>query len=189
MWEFFFLLYCLLCLLLEVVLARVLDHPVRLARLELGLSQVELARRAGVGRAAVTAVEDGRTRRPSVRVLAVLADGLGCGVDELVERCVGWFEGPGVSGLPVRVQNLLLVPPYVLPQYYSSFRQWRLEVSPSVTGFASLVRVNPAVVSRWESGELQRFPEALGRALLRSFGSAGFGVDYLVALEGLPADG
>lgn len=185
----FFSVILSITLVLEVVLARVLDHPVRLARLELGLSQVELARRAGVGRAAVTAVEDGRTRRPSERVLAVLAEGLGCDVDVLVGRCVSWFEGPGVSGLPVRVQNLLLVPPYVLSQYYSSFRQWRLEVSSSVTGFASLVRVNPAVVSRWECGELQRFPEALGRALLRSFGPAGLSVDYLVALEGLPADG
>jgi hypothetical protein len=121
--------------------------------------------------------------------LGVLAAGLGCGVGELEGRCVEWFSGPVVGELPVRVVNLFSVPPYVLGQYYGSFRQWRLEVAPSVTAFASLVRVNPAVVSRWESGELQRFPEALGRALLRAFGSFGFSVEYLVALEGLPADG
>jgi DNA-binding XRE family transcriptional regulator len=44
-------------------MARIIDHPVRLARLQLGLSQKELASRAGVNRAAITAIEDGRTRK------------------------------------------------------------------------------------------------------------------------------
>ena len=58
-------------------MARINNHPMRLARLQLGISQVELAKRAGVNRAAVTAIEDGRTKTPSDAILAPLALGLG----------------------------------------------------------------------------------------------------------------
>ena len=50
-------------------MARINNHPVRLARLQLGISQVELAKKAGVNRAAVTAIEDGRTKNPSDTIL------------------------------------------------------------------------------------------------------------------------
>ncbi len=170
-------------------MARVVDHPVRLARLEAGLSQVELARLAGVVRSAVTAIEDGRTKRPDERILGVLAVRSGVSVEELQDRVGEWVGRPLVVDVKPSVAALMSVPPYVLGQYYRSFRQWRLEVASSPTAFASLLRVNPAVVSRWEAGELDRFPEVLSRKLVEAFGPFGLTVEYVVELEKLPANG
>lgn len=170
-------------------MARVVDHPVRLARLKAGLSQVELAGLAGVVRSAVTAVEDGRTRRPDERILGVLALRSGVSVGELQDEVRAWVARPLVVDVKPSVAALMSVPPYVLGQYYRSFRQWRLEVASSPTAFASLLRVNPAVVSRWEAGELDRFPEVLSRKLVEAFGPFGLSPEYVVELEKLPANG
>ena len=163
-----------------LLLARIVDHPVRLCRLELGWSQVELASRAGVNRSAVTAVEDGRTRMPSDRVLEVLSDGLGVSVGELRARIVGWL-GVGAQ-VKSSVANVLAIPPYLLGQYYPSFRVWRGDVARSVTELGSLLRVNPAVVSRYEAG-LVGFPEVVSKRLVERLGCS---AEYVVALEGLP---
>jgi DNA-binding XRE family transcriptional regulator len=56
-------------------MARIPNHPVRLARLQLGISQIQLAKMAGVNRAAITAIEDGRTKKPSDTILVPLATG------------------------------------------------------------------------------------------------------------------
>jgi len=158
-------------------------------RLRVGLSQVELASAAGVVRSAVTAVEDGRTKRPDDRILGVLASRLGVGVGELRDEVAVWVGRPLVVEVKPAVAALLSVPPYVLGQYYRSFRQWRLELASSPTAFASLLRVNPAVVSRWEAGELDRFPEVLSRKLVEAFGPFGLSPEYVVELEKLPANG
>ena len=170
-------------------MARVVDHPVRLARLKAGLSQVELARLAGVVRSAVTAIEDGRTKRPDERILAVLVLRAGVDLKELQDRIDAWVGRPLVVEVKPAVAALMSVPPYVLGQYYKSFRQWRLELASSPTAFASLLRVNPAVVSRWEAGELDRFPEVLSRKLVEAFGPFGLTPEYVVELEKLPANG
>lgn len=169
-------------------MGRVLDHPVRLARLQLGLSQVGLAGRAGVSRSAVTAIEDGRTRRPDERILGVLALGLGVSVGEFGGRVAEFVSEPVVVLPKAAVVNLCGIPPYVLCQYYKSFRQWREEVAVTPTGFASLLRLNPAVVSRYESGRVKAFPEVLGRRLVEVFGVFGLSPEYVVELEKLPAD-
>lgn len=167
-------------------MARIADHPVRLARLQLGLSQVELAGRAGVNRAAITAIEDGRTKRPDERILAVLAAGVGVPVGELSDRVASYVGQPVVVDVKPAVANLMLIPPYTLGQYYKSFRQWRLEVARTPTALASLLRVNPAVISRYESGLLSSFPELLSRRLLEAFGPFGMTAEYVVELEKLP---
>lgn len=161
-------------------MARIVDHPVRLWRLQLGWSQVDLAGRAGVNRSAVTAVEDGRTRVPSDRVLEVLADGLDLSVDYLRGRVVEWLSA-GVQVKP-SVENVLAIPPYLLGQYYPSFRVWRGDVARSVTELGSLLRVNPSVLSRYEAG-LTGFPEVVSRRLVERLGAS---AEYVVALEGLP---
>jgi transcriptional regulator with XRE-family HTH domain len=66
-------------------MARISDHPVRLARLRSSMTQAELAKRAGVQRSAVTAIEDGRTKKPSEAVLAVLAQAIGISLPDLEE--------------------------------------------------------------------------------------------------------
>lgn len=169
------------------IVARINNHPVRLARLQLGISQIELANRAGVNRAAVTAIEDGRTKNPSDAILAPLAAGLGIDIDTLREECVQFASAPLEIDAPPAVANLMIIPPYTLSQYYPNFRAWRREIAKTPTALASMLRVNPAVVSRYESGEMQAFPEILSRKLLEAFKPYGMTADYVIELEKLPA--
>jgi len=171
----------------RATVARINNHPIRLARLQLGISQVELAKRAGVNRAAVTAIEDGRTKTPSDAILAPLVTGLGITAEELREQCKQFASAPLEIEAPPAVANLMLIPPYTLGQYYKSFRQWRSDVAKTPTALASMLRVNPAVVSRYEAGEMNAFPEVLSRKLLEAFKPYGMSVDYVVELEKLPA--
>lgn len=168
-------------------MARIPNHPVRLARLEAGFSQVELARLAGVNRAAVTAIEDGRTKRPSDAILAPLALKLSTTIEELKDRCLTFSSEPLAIEPPPAVANLMLIPPYTLGQYYRTFRQWRMEIAKTPTALASMLRINPAVISRYEAGRLSGFPELLSRQLLEAFKPYGMTSEYVVELEKLPA--
>jgi transcriptional regulator with XRE-family HTH domain len=49
-----------------------------------GLSQEELARRAGLATVTIAKLEEGRVMDPKTSTLAKLAFGLGCTVDDLV---------------------------------------------------------------------------------------------------------
>lgn len=168
-------------------MARIADHPVRLARLQLGLSQVALANRAGVNRAAITAIEDGRTKKPAEQIVTVLSSGLGIESAELFEKIENFVSAPLVVSPPPAVANLMLIPPYTLSQYYKNFKQWRLEIAKTPTALASMLRVNPAVISRYESGKLSVFPEILSRKLVEAFIPYGITPEYVVELEKLPA--
>lgn len=168
-------------------MARIADHPVRLARLQLGLSQVALANRAGVNRAAITAIEDGRTKRPSEKILSVLATGLGIETAELAQRVENYVTQPVKIDAPPAVANLMIIPPYTLSQYYKSFKQWRAEIAKTPTALASMLRVNPAVISRYEAGQLSTFPDILSRKLVEAFKEYGMTPEYVVELEKLPA--
>lgn len=170
-----------------IYMARIADHPLRLARLQLGMSQVELANRAGVNRAAITAIEDGRTKKPAERILAVLANGLETTTDELALQIDDYISQPVAVDAKPAVQNLMLIPPYTLSQYYKTFKQWREEVAKTPTALASMLRLNPAVISRYEAGQLSSFPEALSRKLLEAFKPYGMTPEYVVELEKLPA--
>ena len=159
-------------------MARIVDHPVRVARVAKGLSQNRLASLAGVQRSAVTAIEDGRTRVPAERILAVLSDDPA----GLLAEVVAWYSEPPRPVLRASAENVLLFPPYVLGQYYKSFGEWRREFAPTVTGFASLLRVNPAVVREFELGRVERMGDVLAGRLVSGLGLS---AEYLVALEGL----
>lgn len=159
-------------------MARIVDHPVRLARISKGLSQNKLASLAGVQRSAVTAIEDGRTRVPSERILAVLSDDPG----QLLSDVQRWYAEPPKPVLKPSAENLLLIPPYTLGQYYRTFGEWRREFASTVTGFASLLRVNPAVVREFELGRVERMGDVLAGRLVSALGVS---PEYLVALEGL----
>jgi transcriptional regulator with XRE-family HTH domain len=167
-------------------MARIPNHPVRLARLEAGLSQVDLARIAGVNRAAVTAIEDGRTKQPSEAILAPLALKLGTTIEDLRQRIASFLNEPLAIEPPPAVANLMLIPPYTLAQYYKTFKQWRLEIAKTPTALASMLRINPAVISRYEGRQLVGFPELLSRQLLEAFKPYGMTSEYVLELEKLP---
>lgn len=164
-------------------MARIADHPLRIARLKAGLSQLELAKRAGVQRSAVSAIEDGRTRRPTERLIGTLANHLGMSATELESEIEAWLTRPLSPALKPAAENLMLIPPYTLPQYYKTFKQWRAEIAPTQTAFASMLRMNPAIVRDYENGKLQRMPDGLSAKLMEAFK---LDPEYLVALEGLP---
>jgi transcriptional regulator with XRE-family HTH domain len=164
-------------------MARIADHPLRIARLKAGLSQLELAKRAGVQRSAVSAIEDGRTRRPTERLIGTLANHLGMAAQELEQEISTWLQKPLNPNLRPAAENLMLIPPYTLQQYYRSFSQWRAEIAPTQTAFASMLRMNPAIVRDYESGKLQSMPDGLSAKLMQAFKLS---PEYLVALEGLP---
>jgi len=169
-------------------MARISDHPVRLARLRSSMTQAELAKRAGVQRSAVTAIEDGRTKKPSEAVLAVLAQAIGISLPDFELEIKTWQAKPSMSDVRPAVANLMSIPPYVLGQYYKSFVQWRKEIAPSPTALASMLRLNAAVVSRYEAGDYKRgMPEVLSSKLLKSFGPYGLTTEYILELEKLPA--
>lgn len=166
-------------------MARIPNHPIRLARIELGLSQVQLARLASVNRAAITAIEDGRTKVPNEAILAPLANGLGTTVEELKDRCLTFSNEPLNLTLKPAVENLMMIPPYTLGQYYPSFQAWRMEIAKTPTALASMLRINPAVISRYEAGRLSGFPELLSRRLLEAFKPYGMTAEYVLELEKL----
>jgi transcriptional regulator with XRE-family HTH domain len=168
-------------------MARIPNHPIRLARIQAGLSQVELARAAGVNRAAITAIEDGRTKRPDDRILGTLAARMDIPVAELAQQVEAFLTQPLSVAVPPAVENLMLIPPYTLSQYYKTFRDWRREIAKTPTALASMLRVNPAVISRYEAGKLSSFPELLSRQLLEAFKPYGMTPEYIVELEKLPA--
>jgi len=159
-------------------MSRIVDHPVRIARIAKGLSQSKLASLAGVQRSAVTAVEDGRTKHPSDKILSVLSDD----PKQLLADVLAWWGAPVRPQLKPAAQNLLLIPPYTLGQYYSTFGQWRREFAPTVTAFASLLRLNPAVVREFEEGRVEAMGDVLAGRLVSALGVSS---EYLVALEGL----
>jgi transcriptional regulator with XRE-family HTH domain len=164
-------------------MARITDHPVRLARIAAGLSQNKLATMAGIHRSALTAIEDGRTKRPTSKLTETLASCLQISPEVLSEEITQWLEKPLTPFLKPSARNLLEIPPYVLGQYYKSFTQWRQEIAPTQTAFASMLRINPAIIRDYESGKYLSMPDGLSGKMMNAFGIDG---EYLVALEGLP---
>lgn len=164
-------------------MARIVDHPVRLARIQAGFSQNKLANMVGINRSALTAIEDGRTKRPTPRLVQTLAAALQISPDVLDKEITLWLEKPLSPFLKPSARNLLEIPPYVLGQYYRSFAQWRAEIAPTQTAFASMLRINPAIVRDYESGKYLSMPDGLSGKMMQAFGIDG---EYLVALEGLP---
>jgi len=167
-------------------MARIADHPLRIARLRAGISQEQLAKRAGVQRSAVSAIEDGRTKKPTTRLIGKLSSILDIPESELYGEIEAWLERPITAPLRPSAINLMVIPPYLLGQYYKSFQSWRSEIAPTATALASMLRINPATIRDYESGKLQTLPDSLARQMLKAFEAHGFTPEYLAALEALP---
>ena len=55
-------------------------------RRKLGITQSELARRAGIRQGVLSYIENGRTKHPRIDTLAAIANALGVTVDELLKK-------------------------------------------------------------------------------------------------------
>ena len=55
-------------------------------RIKRGISQNELARRAGVKQSVISYIENGRTKHPRIDTLTALAEVLGVSVEKLVKK-------------------------------------------------------------------------------------------------------
>ena len=75
-------------------MARISDHPMRIARLHANLSQNELAKRAGVNRAAISAIEDGRTKMPTDNLIGTIAPLVGMDESMLKKEIKDWLNKP-----------------------------------------------------------------------------------------------
>lgn len=160
------------------------SHPLRVLRRRHGLEMKELARLAGVSRATVSQIEEGRTKKPNVKVLQVLSARSGVPVVELLERVDLWRSLPIAELLPQRAASMLQLDPPLLSQFYRSFAHWRGEFSANPTHFASVLRINRMTVAKYERGEfVGGMPDSLAHAL---HSRLGLSTDYISALEALP---
>lgn len=160
------------------------SHPLRVIRRRHGLEMKELARRCGVSRATISQIEEGRTKKPNVRVVEFLAGVEGVSVESLFEAIEVWRDGALLELLPRSAASVLLIAPEDLPKFYSSFKAWRSEFSDNPTHFASLLRINRMTVAKYERGGfVGGLPDSLARALSARLGLSG---EYLSSLEELP---
>lgn len=160
------------------------SHPLRLLRRRYGLEMKELARLAGVSRATVSQIEEGRTKRPNRRVVEVLAGLSGVSVDDLFARVVEWRGVAVEELLPRRALAVLALPASDVGVLYRSFSAWRSEFSDNPTHFASLLRVNRMTVAKYERGEfVGGLPDSLAHALMARLGLSD---EYVDAVAGLP---
>ena len=149
-----------------------------------GLEMVELARLAGVSRATVSQIEEGRTKKPNKKVVHVLSRMSGHSPEELYEKIETWRQTRADEVLPQRWKALLNLPAEDLAKLYPSFKHWREELSSNPTHFASVLRINRLTVSKYERDQfVGGMPDTLAHALTSRLGIT---EDYLSALEGLP---
>jgi putative transcriptional regulator len=76
---------CALATANGVAKIRKIGERIREARAAAGLSQADLAERAGVAQAAISRIERDETQDPGVLIVAGIAKALGTSLDELVE--------------------------------------------------------------------------------------------------------
>lgn len=138
------------------------NHPVRLLRARAGMTQGELAKEAGVTRPAIAAIEEGRVKKPGQPIIHALSVRTGV-TPEVIERELEQWRTASPT-LSRRATNTLALPPEILRQY-SSFAQWREDIAPTITAFASLAKTPRASVARYEKGELAQMPSSLINAL------------------------
>ena len=62
------------------------ENLIREIRMKQGLSQNELAKRAGIRQGVLSYIESGRTKNPRIDTLAAIAKALGVPVDKLLKK-------------------------------------------------------------------------------------------------------
>jgi len=160
------------------------QHPMRVLRRRYGLEMVELARLAGVSRATVSQIEEGRTKKPNIKVVKVLSNYSGISPNTILDKVREWQETPSEEILPPRYRGLLSLTPDAVLDLYPSFEIWRKEISETPTHFASVLRINRLTVAKYERGQfVGGMPDTLAHALITRLGISD---EYLSVLETLP---
>lgn len=161
-------------------------HPLRTIRRMHGLEMVELARLAGVSRATISQIEEGRTKKPNKKVVHVLARMSGHTPEELFAKIESWRTQTPETVLPARWRAVISLPPEAIQQFYPTFQAWRMELSDNPTHFASVLRINRLTVAKYERGQfVGGMPDTLAHALASRLGLS---EEYLNALESLPTN-
>lgn len=159
------------------------DHPVLLLRVRRGFSRVELAEKAGVTRASIAQIEDGRVQSPKPSTLTRIAIALNIRPAQLENLLATWQgrQSP-IARLDNRGRAILNLTPAGV-RNFSSFEAWRRNLAPNPTAFASLLGTNRETVAGYEHGvRVNGMPTTLATALLR----LGISDEYLTALRSLP---
>lgn len=164
------------------------NHPIRMLRIERDLTAKQLSELAGVHRSTVQAIEEGRTQSPGADTVADLARALRVDAAVLQQRLMLWEEEqrPSVE-FSARALATLGLEPVDVGGKFTSFVQWRSNIAPSPTAFASMLGVNRKVVADYEAGLKKRgMPLSMGNAMLRRLKLS---TEYLIAVEALPVGG
>lgn len=157
------------------------DHPLRLLRIRSGLSQGEVARRAGVSRSVVAQLEEGRITTPNERIVAVLAEQTGVSPHRVVEDVALWHDQK-VTPLSRRAEMALSLPPTIVAQY-ADYEQWRGDIADNVTQLSSLLRVSRNTIVAYEDGRSRSMPKPMIAALQNRLGLSD---EYVSAVTHLP---
>lgn len=163
------------------------DHPLVVARERAGLSQTELARRAGVSRLTVAKIEGAVTRTldpdTAYRLESNLHD-VNVPVGYLQTRIDRWFAHlQPRDHISAAARSILHLTPEGLEERFGSFRAWRSAIAPSTEFFAALIGVHRNTVDGYEKGiRVGGMSSALASALL----TLGITSDYLTVLRRLP---
>jgi transcriptional regulator with XRE-family HTH domain len=143
------------------------DNPLRLRRLAAGLSQTELARRAGIHRSSLVFIEEGQTRSPSPETLGKLSVHLQVPSTQLGDELALWLDRQG----PVwdHKQAAVLGTPHTeIPRLYPSFAAWRRELGLPTHRLAQVLGVSRSTVLEYESGlRVGGMPDSMISGLLR----------------------
>lgn len=144
-----------------------ISHPLVRARVAAGMGAAELARETGLHRSTISAIEEGRSREVTPDVAVDIDRALGRARGTLAAE-MAEYNTRGHKLVPsVQQRSILLMSPTQLHIRFTTFSQWREIFAPTPTSFASLLRVNRAVVDAYESGRRKRgMSQALTHAIM-----------------------
>lgn len=187
---------------MDTPISRHPTNPLVLIREELNLSQDDLANAAGITRQIVTTTEAGVFSDIPPAILNALKDDFGIPAAPLNDSYRHWIKAElntiNVSAItyvtrtPVIGENGIVEKDIVeitIPVGITTFREWRAALSQdngiatdSLSGFGKLIKVQPVLIRKYESGKTKSLPGPLVERLL----FWGFSEAYLSELAGLP---
>lgn len=159
------------------------DHPLRLRRLRMGVSQSELARRAGVSRSVIAQIEEGRVRKPNERILEVISTYTQTPMGKLREEIDKWHERETKPSTKRGEYALAMPAEYVAK--YPSYERWRADIAENPTQFATLLRVSRNTITAYEDGTTRIMPKPMVNAL---YNRLGLSDEYVAAVIALPRE-